>query len=139
MAMRTYNLFRRRDRAELICAVPEDTPVPAFIRGPPWELVGGVDDTGISSLTFNHEAAEVSVRYNGFYLFQLINASDLQLLVKSAAQKRTVGRAYGRGNPIGSGPIPCLAAQEWQASGGAGTSPGTGERRHVNAARQEFA
>ena len=33
IVMRTYNLFRRKDRAELICAVPEDTPVPAFIRG----------------------------------------------------------------------------------------------------------
>ena len=98
--MRTYNLFRRKDRAELICAVPEDTPVPAFIRGPPWELAGGVDDTGINSLTFNHEAAEVSVRYNGFYLFQLINASDLQLFIKSGNSKTTVRGACRREIPL---------------------------------------
>jgi hypothetical protein len=94
--MRTYNLFRRRDRAELICAVPEDTPVPAFIRAP-WELAGGVDDTGISSLTFNHEAAEASVRYNGFYLFQLINASDLQLFVRRGSANSAASAAQVRG------------------------------------------
>ena len=45
--MRTYNLFRRRDRAELICAVPEDRPVPAFIqRRRHGNLPAGVDRYG---------------------------------------------------------------------------------------------
>jgi hypothetical protein len=77
LAMRTYNLFRRVDRDELICAVPEDRPVPSFITGPPWEFVGWVNESVIGPLSFNHEAAEASVQWNGFYLFQLINLSDL--------------------------------------------------------------
>jgi hypothetical protein len=77
--MRTYNLFRRVDRDELICAVPEDRPVPSFITGPPWEFVGRVNESVIGPLSFNHEAAEASVQWNGFYLFQLINVADLHL------------------------------------------------------------
>jgi hypothetical protein len=77
--MRTYNLFCRADRDELICAVPEDRPVPSFITGPPWDFVGRVNGSVIGSLSFNHEAAEASVQWNGFYLFQLINVSDLHL------------------------------------------------------------
>jgi hypothetical protein len=82
-----YNLFRHADRAGLICAVPEVRPVPAFITGPPWEFVGCVRDVGCvkgyanGSPGFNHGAAEESVHFNGFYLFQLLNASDLKLWV----------------------------------------------------------
>ena len=72
-----YNLFRHADRSELICAVPEVRPVPAFITGPPWSFVGRVRDYPGSS-GFDHQAAAVSAHYNGFYLFQLINASDLR-------------------------------------------------------------
>ena len=79
--MTYYNLFSRADRPELVCAVPEHRPVPNFIGDPPWTFVGRVKDRAIGSLRFDHEAAEVSVHYNGFYLFQLINASDLQLCV----------------------------------------------------------
>jgi len=75
-----YNLFRHADRAELICAVPEVRPVPAFITGPPWSFVGRVRDYPGSS-GFDYQSAEVSVHYNGFYLFQLINASDLKAWV----------------------------------------------------------
>ena len=122
--MRNYNLFRRRDRAELICAVPEDTPVPAFIRGPPWELFGGVDDTGISSLTFNHDAAEASVRYNGFYLFQLINASDLQFLLKGGSSKRAI-----RGAEVRSGD--CRRDSPWTRDRSRAEPGKSGERQPV--------
>jgi hypothetical protein len=77
--MRNYNLFCRADRDELVCAVPEDRPVPSFITGPTWDFIGRLKESVIGSLSFNHEAAEASVQLNGFYLFQLINASDLQL------------------------------------------------------------
>jgi hypothetical protein len=95
-AMTNYNLFRRADRPELICAVPENRPVPAFIRGPPWDFVGRVRDRAIGSLRCNHEAAAASVRYNGFYLFQLINASDLQLCVDQERAKCPVDEAAAR-------------------------------------------
>ena len=86
--MRTYNLFRRADRDELICAVPEDRPVPSFITGPPWDFVGRVNESAIGSLSFNHEAAEASVQWNGFYLFQLVNASNLHLRARQKAPER---------------------------------------------------
>jgi hypothetical protein len=94
--MSTYNLFRGRERPELLCAAPEDAPVPAFITGPPWEFVGTVDDSSVSSMTFNHEAADVSVRFNGFYLFQLINASDLRLFVRGESEKDGAGETQAR-------------------------------------------
>jgi hypothetical protein len=81
MNMCNYNLFRHADRTELICAVPEVQPVPAFIAGPPWSFVGRVGDHADVSSGFDHQSAEVSVNYNGFYLFQLINTSDLDAWV----------------------------------------------------------
>ncbi|WP_245416285.1 hypothetical protein [Microvirga sp. 17 mud 1-3] len=88
--MRTYNLFRRADRDELICAVPEDRPVPSFITGPPWEFVGRVNESAIGPLSFNHEAAEASVQWNGFYLFQLINVADLHLKARRGSATASV-------------------------------------------------
>ena len=83
-----YNLFRHADRTELICAVPEVRPVPAFITGPPWSFVGRVGDHAHGSSGFDHQSAEVSVNYNGFYLFQLINASDLEAWVDRGRKER---------------------------------------------------
>ena len=83
-----YNLFRHADRTELICAVPEVQPVPAFITGPPWSFVGRVGDHADRSSGFDHQSAEVSVNYNGFYLFQLINASDLKAWVDRDRRER---------------------------------------------------
>jgi len=76
-----YNLFRHADRTELICAVPEVRPVPTFITGPPWSFAGRVGDSPSGSSSFDHKSAEISVHFNGFYLFQLINAADLKTWV----------------------------------------------------------
>ena len=32
----TYTLFRREDKPDLYCAVPEDRAVPTFLRGDHW-------------------------------------------------------------------------------------------------------
>jgi hypothetical protein len=69
--MRTYNLFRRKVSPDLACAVPEDHPVPSFINAG-WEFVGRVGAMSRTACRFNHDAAEASVQFNGFYLFQLI-------------------------------------------------------------------
>src|SRR4051812_16451731 len=37
-----FNLFRHKEMSDLCCAVPEDRPVPPFIRGKRWEFVGAV-------------------------------------------------------------------------------------------------
>jgi hypothetical protein len=36
----TYNLFRRKGRSRLHCAVPQDWHVPAFINDKAWDFVG---------------------------------------------------------------------------------------------------
>ncbi|WP_201861367.1 hypothetical protein [Microvirga soli] len=91
--MCNYNLFRHADRAELICAVPEVRPVPAFITGPPWSFVGRVRDCAAGSPGFNHQAAEESVHFNGFYLFQLINTSDLRSWIDQDRRRQPGGEA----------------------------------------------
>ena len=77
--MQTYNLFRRKNQEELACAVPVDRTLPTFLTDALWEFGGTTDDKPFCSWVFNREAAEASVRYNGFYLFQLIKAPDVQL------------------------------------------------------------
>jgi hypothetical protein len=90
-------LFCRADRDELVCAVPEDRPVPSFITGPTWDFVGRVKENVIGSLSVNHEAAEASVHWNGFYLFQLINASDLHLKARQGSVAEIIGDASAKG------------------------------------------
>jgi hypothetical protein len=52
--------------------VPEDRPVPSFLKGPAWsferKLHRGTEAPG----GFDEQAARVGVRYNGFHLFQAI-------------------------------------------------------------------
>ena len=69
--MGNYSLFCRKGCAELLCAVPEDRPVPAFITGASWAFGGKLENVDRDPFAFNDEAAEASVRVNGFYLFQM--------------------------------------------------------------------
>jgi hypothetical protein len=66
-----YSLFHRADLPDIICAVPKKLSPPAFIKNAPWLLGGIVEDSTLARSSFDHRAAESSVRYNGFYLFQL--------------------------------------------------------------------
>src|SRR3954447_7351178 len=65
-----FNLFRRKLKPDLICAVPEDYPVPGFIEGSTWAFAGKVSEPITIPLGFKSKAAEAGVRFNGFYLFQ---------------------------------------------------------------------
>jgi hypothetical protein len=40
----TYNLFRRKGRSRLHCAVPQDWHVPAFINDKAWDFVGALSE-----------------------------------------------------------------------------------------------
>ena len=104
--MCNYNLFRRVDRAELICAVPEVWPVPAFIAAPGWEFVGPVRDCTRGSPRFNHREAEEGIHFNGFYLFQVLNAPDLGSWADRDPVQHREDEVPARG--IG---------RQWQASG----------------------
>ncbi len=68
-----FNLFRRRVSPDLVCAVPESQPVPGFIEGDQWEF-GGKVTLCSAPAGFDDTAAEAGVRFNGFYIFQLLGA-----------------------------------------------------------------
>ena len=80
---RSYNLFRNRERPALLCAVPLDRPVPAFITIECWSIERATD--GLQTIqSFSRLLAEESVRFNGFYLYYEVksprasNGNDLQ-------------------------------------------------------------
>src|SRR5919112_1428897 len=64
----SYNLFRREDKPDLYCAVPEDHAVPTFLRGDHWAFVGRITEAAALP-GFRGDLANSGVRLNGFYLF----------------------------------------------------------------------
>jgi hypothetical protein len=67
-----YNLFRNRQRPELLCAVPEDRPVPGFVVAKRWSvLLRPLRPMDVAPPGFHLRAACAGVRFNGFYLFQV--------------------------------------------------------------------
>jgi hypothetical protein len=67
----TYNLFRNRQRPELLCAVPEHRPVPSFLAPKDWLFERPLQAAEPAPAGFEDRAATVGVRFNGFYLFQV--------------------------------------------------------------------
>src|SRR3954449_2705197 len=65
-----FNLFRHKLKSDLVCAVPEDYPVPAFLEASTWAFAGKVSEPTTIPLGFKSKAVEAGVRFNGFYLFQ---------------------------------------------------------------------
>lgn len=70
VATRGYNLFRRIDAPELICAVPDDRAVPSFITNEGWAFVERVEAGEELPRGFDSHAADAVVAWNGFYLFE---------------------------------------------------------------------
>ena len=68
----TYNLFRNRQRPDLLCAVPEHRPVPSFLALKDWTYERTLHAANPPPAGFEARAATVGVRFNGFYLFQVI-------------------------------------------------------------------
>ena len=67
--MSFYNLFRHKGQENLVCAVPEERRVPAFLNGQIWVYSGRIRGQGETPLGFDARAAAAGVRFNGFYLF----------------------------------------------------------------------
>jgi hypothetical protein len=67
----TYNLFQNNERPEIVCAVPEDRPVPGFLVLEQWTFGGTLRPSDARPPGFTDAAASVGVRFNGFYLFQV--------------------------------------------------------------------
>jgi hypothetical protein len=70
-----YNLFRNKQRPEIICAVPEDRPVPHFIDPEQWTYEQPLRPLEARPPGFDNKAAYTGVRFNGFYLFHAIAAA----------------------------------------------------------------
>ena len=66
---RAYNLFRNREFPDIVCAVPEDCPVPEFIRPEQWAFDHPLRSEEPRPPGFHARAAKSAVRFNGFYLF----------------------------------------------------------------------
>lgn len=64
------NLFRHKLTSNLLCAVPEDYPVPGFLDASTWEFAGKMSERSTTLPDFNDKAAQASIRHNGFYLFE---------------------------------------------------------------------
>ena len=79
----TYNLFRREEKPDLYCAVPEDRAVPTFLRGENWAFVGRISEAAALP-GFQEEQARSGVRLNGFYLF-MANHTALARGARSSA------------------------------------------------------
>jgi hypothetical protein len=67
-----YNLFRYRSAPDLLCAVPEERPVPSFLDGRVWAYAGTLQGTDPPPSGFLRTEAEVGAWLNGFYLFEAI-------------------------------------------------------------------
>ncbi|WP_349369972.1 hypothetical protein [Salinarimonas sp.] len=67
---RTWNVFRRKDAAELRCAVPEERIVPGFITDGAWEFAGRIGGGERPPDGFDARAAGQLSQWNGFYLFE---------------------------------------------------------------------
>jgi hypothetical protein len=95
--MLTYNVFRARGR-DVLCAVPEDRPVPRFVSGDPWEFAGRIEEDAINL----PRAAKVAVAFNGFYIFHPFEGpkpKKAEIAAPSAASLRTQqGTEWGLAN-----------------------------------------
>jgi hypothetical protein len=69
-----YNLFRNKQRPEILCAVPEDRPAPGFVAPGDWRFERALRPSDMSPAGFEERAARAGVRFNGYYLFQLTDS-----------------------------------------------------------------
>lgn len=66
-----YNLFKNKQRSEILCAVPEDHPIPGFLGPEQWTFDRPLRPLDMLPPGFHERAAQTGVRFNGFYLFQV--------------------------------------------------------------------
>jgi hypothetical protein len=73
----TYNLFRQGRDPAIVCAVPNDKPVPRFIRGPTWVFESTVALGAEPADGFEPGLAQMAANANGFYLFVASDGAGL--------------------------------------------------------------
>ena len=81
----SYDLFRREDKPDLYCAVPEDRAVPVFLRGDHWACAGRITEAAALP-GFRGDLARSGVRLNGFYLFMAHHTGSTRQVRSSAPE-----------------------------------------------------
>jgi hypothetical protein len=66
----TYNLFRNKLRPNIMCAVPEHSPVPTFVTAEDWMFGQALRPADERPPGFCNQAAQTGMRFNSYYLFQ---------------------------------------------------------------------
>jgi hypothetical protein len=84
----TYNLFSSVHDRTIICAIPQDRPVPLFIAGEHWAYDNTVWDAGVLPPGFLPDVAKASSDLNGYYLFYLCRRT-LPLVERAALPLRS--------------------------------------------------
>jgi hypothetical protein len=65
----TYNVFRHGDDPAILCAVPNDKPVPTFVVGPAWSFETAIQVEERMTEGFRAKLAMTASDLNGFYVF----------------------------------------------------------------------
>jgi hypothetical protein len=96
----TFNLFRGRLRRDLLCAVPQDEPVPGFLDGDAWEFAG----------TLSRPAAllPAQARSSGFYLFESDPGASDAIMVASAGRQAGPVEIVVRPDGVAAGALPWM-------------------------------
>ncbi|MFN3686741.1 hypothetical protein [Salinarimonas sp.] len=109
-----YNLFSREDMPDLVCAVPEDRAVPAFL-GDAWLYRGRIAEPSRALPGFDMRAAAAGVRLVGYYLLHNL----------AVRRVRTGEPRIGRRSDCGTRALPerprAIGAARPQTSGRNGT------------------
>ncbi len=67
-----FNIFCRCDEPDIRCAVPEERPVPTFLKGPIWQFSGKTDAVALGTVVLGERVIADAVRAQGYYIFQRI-------------------------------------------------------------------
>ncbi len=66
----TYTLFRHHRRSDLYCAIPQDRPVPTFVRAPEWDYAGTTNPDRPRPDGFDEDVARFACEFQGYYTYR---------------------------------------------------------------------
>jgi hypothetical protein len=84
----TYHLFRNKQRPQLICAVADHRPMPAFLGPEQWLREGLLGPYAAAPPGFRERAAVTGMRLNGFYLFHRLRTGREHGQIRNTTRDR---------------------------------------------------
>jgi hypothetical protein len=73
-ASAVYNVFHRKQKPALHCAVVQGRPVPSFVTNELWSFGSTIRDSEAVPAGFRPEIARAAMKLTGYYLFHALNA-----------------------------------------------------------------